>query len=249
MLAFIINRKNLILDNINPNSMQLGIRKEILELEVKNKMKRIKAFDPGVLTELNGDQSDQLSQSGMSDRSLNKKEDNNYAKSVMTNITFNRQKNLHEKISAYKKFYSVIDLISTVLVIVSAVLSVIENDFYYEDNREVRIISAILYNGIRSFGGNHTAEELFKDIDLNYILTKGNESSANITEINGKVLSKYNLQEDFKFSPGPHFDYTNISVPIVVSSYCSNLRLLITVLSLISGKFMCLYCSWVVFCI
>lgn len=244
MLAFIINRKNLILDNINPNSMQLGIQKEILDLEVKNKMKRIKAFDPGVLIEQSDECTEEFSRSAMSDRSFSKKEDKENSKSVIISMAAYRQNNLVEKISSFKKFYSAIDLISTVLIIAGAILSVIENDSYYEDNREIRIISVVIINHIRSYGGNHNLIELLKDTDLQYYLNRGLQGSQNITFANEQVLSKYDLLNDFNFSPSPDFRFTDIKIPIVVSSYCNTLRLIITVLSLISGNLIIIICSW-----
>lgn len=235
MLAFIINRKNLILDNVNPHSMQLGIKKEIMELEVKKKIMKIKAFDPGEYIELTGDNSSELTKSLGTERTLTKREDRDNSKTVITNITHYRQHNLVEKVSTYKKLSSSLDIISAFLIIVGAIISVIENDTYYKDNMETRVISAVLINGLRSGRTNFTALELIGTRDLNDLLSKNLSSNLSIIEKNNIILGEYNLSEQFNFQQNPTPKYFDILVPLTISRECSNLRLILLVTSLISG--------------
>lgn len=245
MLAFIINRKNLILDNVNPHSMQLGIKKEIMELEVKKKIMKIKAFDPGEYIELTGENSSELTKSQGTERSVIKREERgDTSKTAITNITHYRQHNLVEKVSTYKKLSSSLDIISAFLIIVGAIISVVENDTYYRDNMETRVISAMLINGVRSRGANFTALELIGSIDLNDILNKNLSSELNITEKNNIILSKYNISEEFNFYQSTNLIFTSIKVPLAISKECSNLRLILLVTSLISGTILIKLNSW-----
>lgn len=190
-----------------------------LEIELKNKIEKIKNLNPEAcynFSELN----DNISGFGYSPDS------SQMSKSVLPNESqktrgtkdrfsdgfnpFLKTSNLilnktGKTILNYKIIIKWLDIIASVLIILGCILSQIENEKYYQENKQdriecIRLISDIYFN-------------ITNPLD-----------SYNISKLNDdNFRNKINLT-----------DYKSIPVAILISDFCNNLRYLVLILTLIS---------------
>ena len=159
------------------------------------------------------------------------------------------------KIKKQLKYYiHILNIISSITIIISELFSQIENNKYYFENKYKRRIGALIINlfDFQNPDKNYAWEQLFNDSNINLTLLtekKGNHLPTLITHYisnnlsykqvtNKDILETNNITLEL-YSLESVYYYKKIKVPLTLSDSCNKLRYIILTISFISMFFLC----------
>ena len=169
------------------------------------------------------------------------------------------------KLNKFKNLIKLFELIGLILIIITHILSQIEDDEYYNYNKEVRISGSLLINYIYN-NDDATWEKVFDDKKINlkklfhYCLENENETrntkypkliqeymeNNNINNFhslnNIQILNIYNITESTFMDNDNNLTYSNFKITLKISKLSYNLRIIILVLSIL--VFFLYFSSW-----
>ena len=148
-----------------------------------------------------------------------------------------------QKLNKFKNLIKLFDLLGTIIIIITHILSQIEDDEYYKYNKELRISGSLLINYLYNNLGNYTWEDIFDDKNINlkklfhYCLENENETMHtkypkkivnymnrnNINDFhkltNLQILEIFNISKS-TFNMGNnenHLNYNNFQINLKIS--------------------------------
>ena len=286
-MFLLLSRDNPYLEELNgnPNNQMAHKDLEGLEIDLKNRFKdQEKNFKLHHYQENSFDSQDEL---------ISEEDDSNENSSANNSsslISLNSDKKMNKinkennanalnkeekekliklaKLNKFKNLIKLFELLGTIIVIITHVLSQIEDDEYYKHNKEVRISGSLLINYLYNYeGSNVTWEEVFDDNNLNlkklfhYCLENENESMhtkypKKIKEFmdknktiefhkltNLEILNIYNISPStFNMENDKNLKDSNFEINLKLSETSNNLRIIILVLSIL--VFFLYFSSW-----
>ena len=233
-----MGRQNIIAEDATKNQSTFYNKKlNNVEIELKNKFNKIKKMDERDY--YTSDRS--LSVSMTSEKSSKIDVDTSKIENSLFKTTkkTTKKSEKEEKIIKMKKYSSIMEILVSFLIVSSALVSLVENQEYYNHNYEKRVLSVLLINNFRENPNisSYSAVKIFENINLAYIL---NKNDTNLT--NDEILSNltYNYTIEFNFDNETK-SYDEIYVPLEIPDKCNLLRMYLLVVSLLSSKFIRFY--------
>jgi hypothetical protein len=218
MLAFVVRKTSINFEKKQKKTTPKDVPKlKMLEMQTIEKNKRVKILDP----------EDCYNYSKSEDRGFNL--DNLFESKLQTvfptpmdKLLYNfsdellvdkvrKKKKFDKRVAQYKNIVKWLDILASIMIIAGCVASQIEGEYYYDENLITRTESIRLIKDLKRFSGN-LSMIIIKNYNISYI-QDGNYSH------NGKKV-------DF-------INYENLPVPLKISEFCENLRLVILVLTII----------------
>ena len=171
-----------------------------------------------------------------------------------------------EKLNKFKNLIKLFDLLGTIIVIITHILSQIEDDEYYKTNLERRISGSLLINHINIYKENATWESAFADninlkILFHYCLENENVTmhtkypkkiidymnNNELTDFhnltNLQILEVYNItRSTFNLGSENILSYSDFQISLELSQFSNTLRILILALTIIG--FFLYFSSW-----
>jgi hypothetical protein len=225
MLAFIVGNTNFNFDrmgakNVRGNTFYIifleNNRLKNVEVEIKEKIEKIKNFNPNSCYDFSDvEDVDESATAGgsimisASNPSLEDTKRQNTYTNLKTDVIINNSSGVGKKLLKLKYGIKWLDVIASVLIIFGCIIAQVENDNYYYNNREDRVEIIKLITQIDKFKGN---------------LSMVNMSSFNISYLNNETItSKINFT-----------DFNTIPIPFEISSYSYVLRTSISFLTILA---------------
>jgi hypothetical protein len=232
MFAFLIGKQNLINEESNKNQAQIyNKRLEATEVKLHNKYEKINNFNPEEC--FDSDVSDNESKKSVQSHTPEEKpHSKSFDATVFSSPQKQKTKKL-ERISLFKKLSSLIEFLVSILIVASAIISLVENEKYYNYNYDKRVISVLMINSFRNNRlGATNYTKVFDGISLGKILRN------NSTITNKEVLNMLNIDDDFTdFNLNAETkSYKEITVPMEIPSECTSLRLTLLIISVLASK-------------
>ena len=285
-MFLLLSRNNPYLEELNgnPNNQMAHKDLEGIEIDLKNRFKdqeknlKLHHFQDNTFEsqdELISDDDDSNENSSQNNSSslISLNSDNKVKKMSKENNINSLNKEAQEKLikleklNKFKNLVKLFDLLGTIIVIITHIVSQFEDDEFYRYNKEARISASLVINYIY-YHKNATWEQVFDDSNLNlrklfnFCLEKENETAhtkypkkikeymkrKNITDFhkmkNLEILEAYNISKTtFNFdSTSNILDYSDFELDLEVSKLSNNLRIIILVLSII--VFFLYFISW-----
>ena len=172
-----------------------------------------------------------------------------------------------QKLNKFKNLIKLFDLLGTIIVIITHILSQIEDDEYYKYNKEIRISGSLLINYLYNNPENPTWENAFDDKNVNlkklfhYCLENENETmhtkypkkivdymnANNLNDFhkltNLQILEIFNISKaTFNMGNENNLNYYNFQINLKISQISNMLRIIILVLTII--VFLLYFSSW-----
>lgn len=249
-MYLLITRNNPYLEELNKNPQSTAFQKDLdgLEIDLKNKLKvhEMDMRDNYGIDKDSDDNSEFEDEESSKDSSLSLETSKIKPVGHEDELTQGKQQ---KKINNFKHYIHILDVLSSVILIVSAILCQIENEKYYTKNIYHRIPASCIINSIYINGRNNSWKDIFSDNNLNltqmtefeaislpvllYKYTKTGGYYSYIT--NNDILKTFNsTRENFNYRDN-ETDYHNIIVPLEIDTENKNLRITILVLTLVGG--------------
>lgn len=151
-----------------------------------------------------------------------------------------------KKIDNKRKFSAYFEIISIILVIIVALLSVFEHEIYYNENLNLRVFGSLLYNKLKlhinymhhandidnkNKGDCLLIDDLFFDYNLSSLLINHEFKS------NSEIFSLFDYQKDFNISLSSNciFNYEYLYISFIISNSCLYIRYSMLILSIIAS--------------
>ena len=202
--------------------------------EIKKKFSKAQVFDPDdcYTPSVNEASSRIISENSMllEDKELK-------TSSSLINKQDNRE-DVARKIINLKFLSSIFEIIAIILIISSAIISLVEYEISFKHNFNNRIFASLLINSLIEISDQNKT-------DINIIMQKNNlgvilNITNNVTNerltTNEEIINTFNLKEDFNFDSSIN-SYKDIAVPLNESVQMANLRWSVLVISYLAGKF------------
>ena len=255
-MYLIFSKNNPYLGELNKSPLDQNFQKEFegMEIDLKNrfKTKEIDIKDNFMSNNFSDNISDEENTSNEDSISLMS------TKLKSSHIGINEeeiQEKKKDKIKKQLKYYiHILNIISSIIILISQLCSHIENEIYYLENRYIRGIGGLILNlfDFKENNKSHAWEKLFNDNNLNLSLMiekNGNFLPTLITHyisnnftytkiINKDILETYNITLDL-YSLERVFYYKNMKIPLIISDSCNKLRYFILAESFTSMLFLC----------
>ena len=250
-MYLLLSRNNPYLEELNKNPQGHEIQKDFegMEIDLKN---RFKSKDTDIKENYN--------LSNLSSETYTDYDDNSNASSLISSKLKSSQIDLDpttkgnkaymKKITLYKTYIHIFEIISSFLIIITAILCQIEDDKFYYKNMYTRIIGSLLINYINTFDSNQNFQTIFADsrVNLTNLLEYNGNSiptllnhyinnsySFNNNISNFDILTSHNITEDtYNYIIG-ETKFNNIKIPLEISDKDQNLRYAILIISMIAG--------------
>ncbi len=155
-----------------------------IEISLKKKIDRVKKFNALSCYYSSEDEEDINANDAKESEELNNKENKN---------NINKSNDAFDKIQRYKYLMKIIDIIISGILILGVLLSFIENDYFYEFNKDARVYTIQLMNFMINYPGDHINYSVMSNISefQEFLNVTGipTEFVSNITD-----LSNINLE-------------------------------------------------------
>lgn len=230
MFAFLIGKQNLVQDDTHKNQSHMYNRKlDSLEIDIRKKFNEINYFNPEECFDSDRShvslRSGKSELSGVRDKSLNNSK---------TNALYEVNKKKSQKIVLYKRLSTIAEIIVAFLIVSTSIISLIENEKYYNTNFEVRVVGILIIN---SFISNSTIKynpgSIFDNIALNELIKeRSNQTNEEILDAivpNGDYDSIFNINNNTEYS-------SDINLPLVIPDDCESLRVILLTFSCFASK-------------
>lgn len=156
MFTFLIGNNNPYFDRklrIKP----LGKKMENVEISLKKKIEIVKKFNP-LSCYYSSDDEDEINQTQNS-----KKSEDGELKDNKSGVKSNEA---IEKIQKYKRYMKYLDISICLLLIFGVILSHVENEFFYEENMDIRVFSIQAMNYLKDFSSADNYTSVYKSDDF-----------------------------------------------------------------------------------
>ena len=171
-MYLLITRNNPYLEELNKNPQSQAFQKDLdgMEIDLKNRLK-VQEMDMKDCYDLDKDSdensfSDEDESSKDSSLSLANSNIKPVHMGHEDEVAQGKQAN-QKKIINFKFYIHVIDVISSAILIITAIICQIENEKYYTNNIYTRIPASLLINNIYLNGKDNTWDDIFNDDNLN----------------------------------------------------------------------------------
>jgi hypothetical protein len=178
-----------------------------IEISLKKKIDRVKKFNALSCYYSSEDEEDMNANDAKESEELNNKENKNNNN--------NKSNDAFDKIQRYKYLMKILDIIISGILILGVLLSFIENDNFYEFNKDARVYTIQLMNFMISYPGDHMNYTLMSNISEF-------QEFLNITEIPIEFVSNIT-------------DLSNIDLELIIPDSSQILRAFILVTSVIGS--------------
>lgn len=141
-----------------------------------------------------------------------------------------------KKVVNLKFFGTIIELLSIVLIFITAILSLIEYEVAYLNNQDKRIFASLLINSLLKTDISASNKDIYfilKDKNITSVINAKN-NSGKFLKTNKDIIDSYDLKKDFNYDSSIS-SYKDISVPLEENLDMFNLRLALFLISYISG--------------
>ena len=283
-MFLLLSRNNPYLEELNgnPNNQMAHKDLEGIEIDLKNRFKdQEKNFKLHHYQENSFESQDELLSE---DDDSNENSSGNNSSSLISLNSDNKMKKMNkennanalnkeeqekllklEKLNRFKNLTKLFDLLGTIIVIITHVLSQFEDDEYYMTNKEVRISGSLLINYIFNFPKDSTWEKVYdENINLkklfHYCLENENETMHtkypkkisdylhnsgknfhNLTNI--EILNIFNISPaTFNMKSEDKLYYSDFDINLELSNLSNTFRIIILVLSIV--VFFLYFSSW-----
>ena len=249
-MYLILSRNNPYLEELNKNPQGQTLQKDFdgMEIDLKNrfKSKELDIKDNYNMSNLTSENfSDEVNTSNRSSISFIPSK---LKTSQIDEFDLNGYKTKQKKIELLKKYIHILDIISSLIIIISEIICQIENENYSEFNFYTRVVGSIIINNLYK-NPQVTWKEIFssENINLTHNLeyngnslasiishyTNNNFTYSNIT--NYDILFAYDLNDDtFSFSDSLT-NYKKINLNLKIGENENLLRYLILGLTFMGG--------------
>ena len=249
-MYLILSRNNPYLEELNKNPQGQTLQKDFdgMEIDLKNrfKSKELDIKDNYNMSNLTSENfSDEVNTSNRSSISFIPSK---LKTSQIDEFDLNGYKTKQKKIELLKKYIHILDIISSLIIIISEIICQIENENYSEFNFYTRVVGSIIINNLYK-NPQVTWKEIFssENINLTHNLeyngnslasiishyTNNNFTYSNIT--NYDILFAYDLDDDtFSFSDSLT-NYKKINLNLKIGENENLLRYLILGLTFMGG--------------
>ena len=253
-MYLLLSKNNPYLEELNKTPQGQAIQKDFdgMEIDLKNrfKSKNLELKDNYISNNFSENVSDEEDTSNADSLSLISSK----LKSSQIGNEEDLEKKKKQKTIKQLKFYiHIINIISSCFIIISVIITQIENDKFYFDNKNYRRLGALILN-LFDFNEENKFkawQELVNDSTLNLSLIlerKGNllptiinhyiNNDLKYTKIsNYDILTAYNITL-YDFDLNQISNYKNIYIPIIISDSNNKLRYIILTFSFISMFFL-----------
>lgn len=260
-MYLLITRNNPYLEELNKNPQNQAMQKDLegMEIDLKSKMKTHEM-------EMN----DCYHSDGSSDSSssyLDSDTDRTHPSDILPNSIIkpgkagldeellNASQSILKKISLYKPLIHILDITSSVVILITGILCAIENEKYYKDNAAVRICGSLIMNAIYYNDKSIplTFEEVFDDSSVNltsliefdeisipvYVEAYLDNNGIHKPIVNKNILNTYNITKGIFFSESETIEniatvsYNSVKIPLTLKSNLEKFRLWILVLTVL----------------
>ena len=255
-MYLLLTKTNPYLEEITKSPQDQNFQKDFegMEIDLKNRFKRKNIdlkdnFMSNNFSEINSEEGDTSNDDSLSLIS---------SKLKTSHIGINEEeieRKKKDKIKNQLKYYiHILNILSSIIIIISQFCSHLENNKYYFDNKYKRRIGALIVNlfNFQEPDKNYAWKEFFNDSNLNLSLLfekNGNNLPTLITHYisnnfsyskirNKDILKTYNITPDL-YSIKYVDHYKKIKIPLTLSDSCNKLRYLILTESFISIFFLC----------
>jgi hypothetical protein len=214
MYAFIVGNTNFNFNKNGARNLKENTRLKNLEVEMKEKIEKIKNFDPDSCynfsevddedeSNTGGVSPDMSSRSIVEDHLFSKTDErNNTYQNLKTSVIVENEGTLAKKVYEFKIIIKWMDIIASILIIIGCFLAQVENERFYYDNLSDRSEVMRLMMNL-----HHKRVEV---------------KNLNLSDYNVSYFSNQTIVEQVNFT-----DYFNIPINLNISSYCSIMRILI----------------------
>jgi len=246
-MYLLISRNNPYLEEINKNPQNQSLQRDFdgMEIDIKNGFKGKDLKDHYNISNLSSNTftEDSSTSNNTSIYSLNAK--------VSQISEEEKGINLNKKDSIkYKNYIQLLNASAGVLIIVSAIISIMENEHFHEHNKYRRKVGSLIINFIYQNPDSHSWEKIFSDKNVN--LSEVLESKApsvptivaNILENKGKIdtrfINKYVLEGNnltdtlYKYSDIITNQKT-VDILLEITSLEENYRYAILIITILGG--------------
>jgi hypothetical protein len=283
-MFLLLSRNNPYLEELNgnPNNQMANKDLEGIEIDLKNRFKdqekNVKlhhyqdhSFESqDELISEDDDSNDNSSSHSSSLISLNQDNKMNRANKENNDSSLKKEEKENlikfEKMNKLKNLIKLFDLLGTIIVIITHVLSQYEDEEYYKYNNEVRIAGSVLINALNnnnSISWNEVFDDNYVNLKLlfNYCLKNENQKTHtkypkiirdyminnNIEDFhnmtNAEILNAHNISEStFKLDNTLDMSYSNFQISLKIPQISKNLRIIILVLTIV--VFILYFSSW-----
>ena len=282
-MFLLLSRNNPYLEELNGNSNNQMAQKDLegIEIDLKNRFKdQEKNFKMRHYHENSLESQDELISE---DEDSNDNSSANNSSSLISLNSDSKIKNIKEenkiaavnkeeqekldKLRHLKNLGKLMDLIGTIILLMTHVLSQFEDDEYYNYNKELRISGSLLINHLYTNTGNITWSKVFNEKDINlrkffhYCLENENKSMhtnypkkireymARNNFTNFHDLTNLQILEANGITPSTfgmenenNLVYSNFRIKLELSKTANNLRIINLVLTIIG--FLLYFSSW-----
>jgi hypothetical protein len=246
-MYLLISRNNPYLEEINKNPQNQSLQRDFdgMEIDIKNGFKGKDLKDHYNISNLSSNTftEDSSTSNNTSIYSLNAK--------VSQISEEEKGINLNKKDSIkYKNYIQLLNASAGVLIIVSAIISIMENEHFHEHNKYRRKVGSLIINFIYQNPDSHSWEKIFSDknVNLSEILESKAPSVptivANILENKGKIdtrfINKYVLEGNnltdtlYKYSDIITNQKT-VDILLEITSLEENYRYAILIITILGG--------------
>ena len=233
MFAFLVGRKGYQFDEKKDQSNYHNKKLLNHDIDIQRKMRKINNFNPEDCFDDENSCSfisdNQSMQNSMNNESVNKN------KFKIDPIISNKRKNVLEWIKKLKLICSWIDILISVVMISGGIVSLLENEKFYDHNLKKRVISVLMINAFRINPTKITRNPMsaFENISLGSIIKKDFLNMTNY-EIIDNITS--NLNEEFNINEKT-LKFSEIKVPLEVCETCETMRWYLLVSSCFCSNF------------
>ena len=131
----------------------------------------------------------------------------------------------NSKVDLYKKYIKFLDLISIIFILSCALISQYENELYYYDNINYRVVSVVLMNGVFRNPYNHTLHDSLSKVNIIQLTDYNRMPDIMMNKNYTLVLQNLDMSLIAYNESDP--DYNHINVHLVISDKGYILRLII----------------------
>ena len=257
-MYLLITRNNPYLEELNRNPQNQALQKNLegMEIDLKNQLKvqemDMKDYDLDNQSEDHSFSEDEES-SKESSLSLNASK---LKPSQMPDTDLLQGKDSFAKRnSLFKNYIRLLEIFSSIIIIVSEILCLLENEHYYKNNIYIRATGSLLINGIFASPGNNSWQSIFNKSRINltsitefeylsmpivvYKYMK-NHSGLFTNVSNFDVFDSYNITPQMFNYKENETSYDEITIPLTISPYNKSLRMVILGLTL--GGIVLVFC-------